>query len=52
MFAFTAFTSYAAEVSANSSKNTKQLRVIMTSDFPPFPVTNSDPDDVQSTLDA
>jgi hypothetical protein len=54
MFAFTAFTSYAAEASANaaanSSKNTKRLRVIMTSDFPPFPVTNSDPDDVQSMV--
>jgi hypothetical protein len=28
----------------------KRLRVIMTSDFPPFPVTNSDPDDVQSMV--
>jgi hypothetical protein len=28
----------------------KKLRVIMTSDFPPFPVTNSDPDDVQSMV--
>jgi hypothetical protein len=26
------------------------LRVIITSDFPPFPVTNSDPDDVQSMV--
>jgi hypothetical protein len=28
----------------------KRLRVIVTSDFPPFPVTNSDPDDVQSMV--
>ncbi len=28
----------------------KRLRVIMSSDFPPFPVTNSDPDDVQSMV--
>lgn len=27
-----------------------RLRVIVTSDFPPFPVTNSDPDDVQSMV--
>ncbi|MFH0758920.1 MAG: nucleoside hydrolase-like domain-containing protein [Bacteroidota bacterium] len=27
-----------------------RLRVIMSSDFPPFPVTNSDPDDVQSLV--
>lgn len=32
------------------SADTKRLRVIMTSDFPPFPVTNSDPDDVQSMV--
>jgi ABC-type amino acid transport substrate-binding protein len=54
LFAFTAFTSHAAEASANaradSSKNTKRLRVIVTSDFPPLPVTNSDPDDVQSMV--
>lgn len=30
--------------------NFKRLRVIMSSDFPPFPVTNSDPDDVQSMV--
>jgi hypothetical protein len=30
--------------------NFDRLRVIMTSDFPPFPVTNSDPDDVQSMV--
>jgi hypothetical protein len=28
----------------------KRMRVIVTSDFPPFPVTNSDPDDVQSMI--
>ena len=28
----------------------KRLRVIVSSDFPPFPVTNSDPDDVQSMV--
>jgi hypothetical protein len=28
----------------------KRLRVIMSSDFPPYPVTNSDPDDVQSMV--
>ena len=28
----------------------KRYRVIMSSDFPPFPVTNSDPDDVQSMV--
>lgn len=28
----------------------KRLRVMATSDFPPFPVTNSDPDDVQSMV--
>jgi len=27
-----------------------QFRVIVSSDFPPFPVTNSDPDDVQSMV--
>ena len=27
-----------------------QFRVIISSDFPPFPVTNSDPDDVQSMV--
>ncbi len=27
-----------------------RLRVMVTSDFPPFPVTNSDPDDVQSIV--
>ena len=26
------------------------LRIIVTTDFPPFPVTNSDPDDVQSMV--
>ncbi len=30
--------------------NAQRLRVIMSSDFPPFPVTNSDPDDVQSMV--
>ena len=30
--------------------NMSRLRVIMSSDFPPFPVTNSDPDDVQSMM--
>jgi hypothetical protein len=28
----------------------KRLRVIMSSDFPPYPVTNADPDDVQSMV--
>lgn len=54
MFVFTTFLAHAAETNANatarSSKNPKRLRVIMTSDFPPFPVTNSDPDDVQSMV--
>jgi hypothetical protein len=49
-----AFTAHAAEANANatanSSKNVKRLRVMMTSDFPSFPVTNSDPDDVQSMV--
>ena len=27
-----------------------QYRIIISSDFPPFPVTNSDPDDVQSMV--
>ena len=39
-----------ANATARSSKNPKRLRVIVTSDFPPFPVTNSDPDDVQSLV--
>lgn len=30
--------------------DTTRLRVMMSSDFPPFPVTNSDPDDVQSMV--
>lgn len=30
--------------------DTTRLRVMMSSDFPPFPVTNSDPDDVQSIV--
>lgn len=46
--AFTAFASHPAE--GNGGTNPKRLRVIMTSDFPPFPVTNSDPDDVQSMV--
>lgn len=54
MFAFTAFLGHAAvpnvNATASSSKNSKPLRVIVTSDFPPFPVTNSDPDDVQSMV--
>lgn len=33
----------------NSSGFT-QYRFIISSDFPPFPVTNSDPDDVQSSV--
>ena len=28
----------------------KKFRIIVSSDFPPFPVTNSDPDDVQSMV--
>ena len=35
---------------SNAVTNTKRLRVIVSSDFPPFPVTNSDPDDVQSMV--
>lgn len=54
MLAFTAFLGHAAETNVNatasSSKNPKRLRVIVTSDFPPLPVTNSDPDDVQSLV--
>ncbi|MFA9389714.1 MAG: nucleoside hydrolase-like domain-containing protein [Prolixibacteraceae bacterium] len=30
--------------------DTTRLRVMMSSDFPPFPVTNSDPDDLQSMV--
>ena len=33
-----------------AATNIKRLRVIVSSDFPPFPVTNSDPDDVQSMV--
>ncbi len=54
MFVLIAVTAHAAEastnVTVNSSNNTKRLRVIVTSDFPPFPVSNSDPDDVQSMV--
>jgi hypothetical protein len=54
IFVFAVFAARAAEANANatadSSKNGKRLRVIVTSDFPPFPVTNSDPDDVQSMV--
>jgi hypothetical protein len=45
---FAALASCAADDDA--SADSKRLRVIMTSDFPPFPVTNSDPDDVQSMI--
>lgn len=49
-----AFTAQSADLNAKpaeaSSRNTKRLRVIVTSDFPPIPVTNSDPDDVQSMV--
>jgi hypothetical protein len=54
LFAFTASLGHAVDTNVNttarSSKNPKRLRVIVTSDFPPFPVTNSDPDDVQSMV--
>jgi hypothetical protein len=33
-----------------NSPPVKRLRVMMSSDFPPYPVTNSDPDDVQSMV--
>jgi hypothetical protein len=45
---FTASSSRAAE--SGAAVPSKRLRVIVTSDFPPFPVTNSDPDDVQSMV--
>jgi hypothetical protein len=45
---FTASSSGAAE--SGAAVPSKRLRVIVTSDFPPFPVTNSDPDDVQSMV--
>ena len=48
VFAFAPFTSHAAD--GTTRVQPKRLRVIMTSDFPPFPVTNSDPDDVQSMV--
>lgn len=37
-------------VESNAAISPKRLRVIMTSDFPPIPVNNSDPDDVQSLV--
>jgi hypothetical protein len=39
-----------AAVESKAATNTNRLRVIVASDFPPFPVTNSDPDDVQSMV--
>lgn len=48
LLALAAFASPAADGDGRTSS--KRLRVIMTSDFPPFPVTNSDPDDVQSMV--
>ena len=48
VFAFAPFTSHAAD--GTTRVPPKRLRVIVTSDFPPFPVTNSDPDDVQSMV--
>lgn len=48
LFALTARLLPAAEGTADGKA--KRLRVIMSSDFPPFPVTNSDPDDVQSMV--
>lgn len=48
LFAFGAFSASAAD--SNAGTNTQRLRVIVTSDFPAFPVTNSDPDDVQSMV--
>ena len=38
------------EIAAQQPSTSGRLRVIVTSDFPPFPVTNSDPDDVQSMV--
>lgn len=35
---------------SNESTSHERYRIIVTSDFPPFPVTNSDPDDVQSIV--
>jgi len=46
--ALAALGSHAAD--GDGRTNAQRLRVIMTSDFPPFPVTNSDPDDVQSMV--
>ncbi len=47
-FVFAASSARSAETSL--AVQSKRLRVIVTSDFPPFPVTNSDPDDVQSMV--
>jgi hypothetical protein len=47
-FAFAVSSARSAETSAEVQS--KRLRVIVTSDFTPFPVTNSDPDDVQSMV--
>jgi hypothetical protein len=35
---------------AQEAKTGKAFRIIISSDFPPFPVSNSDPDDVQSMV--
>ncbi|TWT35090.1 hypothetical protein KOR42_52160 [Thalassoglobus neptunius] len=39
-----------SEPKRQTASSFKRLRVIVSSDFPPFPVTNSDPDDVQSMV--
>ncbi|MDT0687397.1 DUF1593 domain-containing protein [Autumnicola psychrophila] len=38
------------EPTSSETTSNERYRVIITSDFPPFPVTNSDPDDVQSIV--
>lgn len=40
----------AQETVSKDATSNKRHRIIVTSDFPPFPVTNSDPDDVQSIV--
>lgn len=40
----------AEQLTAQKSESGKIRRIIISTDFPPFPVTNSDPDDVQSMV--
>lgn len=47
---FVLITLMSLRTESHAAPNTNRLRVIVSSDFPPFPVTNSDPDDVQSMV--